>query len=75
MTLEIEGVRVAAVSEAAYPPLFELLKFRHFKRYYFELEYDWDRLDYLVAKVRQAHPLVMEDLTRFARFARAVDEG
>ena len=74
MTLEIEGVRVAAVSEGAYPPLFELLKFRHFKRYYFELEYDWDRLDYLVAKLRQAHPLVMEDLTRFARFLRAVED-
>ena len=75
MTLEIEGVRVAAVSQAAFPPLFELLKFRHFKRYYFELEYDWDRLDYLVAKLRQAHPLVMADLTRFVRFARAVDDA
>ena len=32
MTLEIEGVRVTAVSEAAFSPLFELLKFRHFKR-------------------------------------------
>ncbi len=74
MTLEIEDVRVAAVSEAAFAPLFELLKFRHFKRYYFELEYDWDRLDYLVAKMRQAHPLVMEDLTRFARFIRAAGD-
>ena len=46
MTLETEGVRTAAVSDEAFPPLFELLKFRHFKRYYFELEYDWDRLDY-----------------------------
>lgn len=73
MTLEIEGVRVAAVSEAAFSPLFELLKFRHFKRYYFELEYDWDRLDFLVAKLRQAHPLVMQDLERFVRFMRAVD--
>ena len=74
MTLEIEGVRVAAVSAAAFSPLFELLKFRHFKRYYFEPEYDWDRLDFLVAKLRQAHPLVMEDLTRFDRFAHAVDD-
>ncbi len=73
MMLEIEGVRVAAVSEAAFSPLFELLKFRHFKRYYFELEYDWDRLDFLVAKLRQAHPLVMRDLERFVRFMRAVD--
>ena len=73
MTLEIEGVRVAAVSEAAFPPPFELLEFRHFKRCYFELEYDWDRLDYLVAKLRQAHPLVMDDLARFERFTRAAD--
>ena len=69
MTLEIEGVRTAAVSDEAFPPLFELLKFRHFKRYYFELEYDWERLDYLVTKLRQAHPLVTRDLERFVRFA------
>ena len=73
MTLEIEGVRTAAVSEEAYSPLFELLKFRHFKRYYFELEYDWDRLDYLVTKLRQVHPLVTRDLERFVRFACALD--
>ena len=40
MTLEVEGVRAAAVSEEAFFPLFELLKFRHFKRYYFDLESD-----------------------------------
>ena len=73
MTLEIEGVRVAAVSEEAFSPLFELLKFRHFKRYYFELEYDWDRLDFLLAKLRQVHPLVARDLERFVRFASALD--
>ena len=73
MTLEIEGVRTAAVSEETFSPLFELLKFRHFKHYYFELEYDWDRLDFLVTKLRQVHPLVTRDLERFARFASALD--
>ncbi len=73
MTLDIEGVRTAAVSDEAFPPLFELLKFRHFKRYYFELEHDWDRLDYLVTKLRQVHPLVTRDLERFVRFACALD--
>ena len=73
MTLEIEGVRVAALSAAASAPLLELLRFRHFKRYYFELEYDWDRLDFLVAKLRQAHPLVTRDLARFRRFVGALD--
>ncbi len=73
MTLQIEGVRAAAVSEETLSPLFELLKFRHFKRYYFELEYDWDRLDFLVTKLRQVHPLVKRDLERFVRFANALD--
>ena len=75
MTLEIEGVRAAAVSEQAFSPLFELLKFRHFKRYYFELEYDWDRLDFLVTKLREVHPVVTSDLERFVRFARALDRA
>ena len=74
MTLEIEGVRTAAVSEETFSPLFELLKFRHFKRYYFELEYDWDRLDFLVTKLREVHPLVTRDLERFVRFASALDQ-
>lgn len=54
-------------------PLSELLRFPHFKRYYFELEYDWERLDFLVSKLRQAHPLVMRDLERFRRFLSALD--
>ena len=65
---------MAAASEEAFPPLFELLKFRHFKRYYFELEYDWDRLDFLVSKLRGVHPLVTRDLERFVRFASALDQ-
>jgi hypothetical protein len=68
MTLHIEGVRVPAVSQANYPHLLELLKFRHFRRYYFELEYDWDRLDFLVKKMKQAHPGVKQDLERFLAF-------
>ena len=75
MTLEIKGVRVAAVSEAAFPPLLQLLQFRHFKRNYFELEYDWDRLDFLVGKLRQAQPLVTRDLQRFGRFMSALDQS
>ena len=73
MTLDVEGVRAAAISEAAFAPLLELLRFRHFKRYYFELEYDWDRLDFLVVKLRQAHPLVTRDLARFRGFMDALN--
>ena len=39
-----------------------------------EVEYDWDRLDFLVTKLRQVHPLVTRDLERFVRFASALDQ-
>ncbi len=72
MTLNIEGVRAAAVSQESFPALFELLKFRHFKRYYFDLEYDWDRLDFLLLKLRKVHPMVGRDLDRFVQFLEAI---
>jgi len=52
--------------------LIELLKFRHFRRYYFEVEYDWDRLDFLVRKLEHAHPMVQADMERFLKFLRAL---
>ncbi len=72
MTLRIEGVRIAAVSEKAYGSLLELQRFRHFKRYYFDLEYDWDRIDFIVKKLRQAHPLAEADLKQFMVFLEEV---
>jgi hypothetical protein len=72
MTLRIEGVRIPAVSADGYGSLLELLKFRHFRRYYFETEYDWDRLDFLSGKLDSMHPRVIEDLTRFIAFLRAL---
>jgi hypothetical protein len=72
MTINIEGVRIAVVSEENYLLLLELLMFRHFRRYYFELEYDWDRLEYLRKKFHEAHPRVTEDLERFIGFLKAI---
>lgn len=71
MTLSIPGIRIPAVSGSNYPALLEILKFRHFRRYYFELEYDWDRLDFLVKKLREAHPTAIADLERFRDFLAA----
>ena len=72
MKLNIEGVRMNAVAPEDVPRLYELLKFRHFKRYYFDLDYDWDRLDFLVRKVRQLHPSLGNSLERFVDFLQAV---
>ena len=70
MIIDIDGIRPAVVSEQAYPLLVELMKFRHFRRYYFDLDYDWDRLDFLHKKFVQSVPLVAEDLHRFKEFMR-----
>ena len=55
MTLEIEDFRPQVISEDVYRGLRELLKFRHFSRYYFDLEYDWDRLQFLLRKFSDSH--------------------
>jgi len=70
MTLNIEGIRPTVISEQTYMNLFELMKFRHFKRYYFEFEYDWDRLDFLLKKYEQVKPLLRDDLQLFVKFLR-----
>lgn len=75
MTLRIEGLRIPAVSEANYPALLELQRFGHFKRYYFDLDYDWDRLDYLRKKLNSAHPVAVADLLVFMDFLRALSTG
>ena len=72
MTLGIEDVRISAVSDENYSNILELFKFRHFKRYYFEMEFDWDRLEFLTNKLKNAHPCILEDLDRFLRFLSAL---
>jgi hypothetical protein len=72
MSINIEGIRIAAVSDENYPRLLELLKFRHFRRYYFEMEHDWDRLEFLRKKFNQAHPQSLKDLERFIGFLNAL---
>ncbi|MBI3987954.1 MAG: hypothetical protein HY343_13605 [Lentisphaerae bacterium] len=75
MTLQIDGIRELAVSDEAYPLLVELMKFRHFRRYYFELDYDWERLDYLCAKFVRVRPLVTRDMAVFVSFLDALRQA
>ncbi len=68
MTLNIDDIRVAAISDESYSILTEFLKFRHFKRYYFELGYDWDKLEFLQKKFMALRPMVRNDLKTFLSF-------
>jgi len=68
MTLEIGGVRVAVISDETHAILAELMRFRHFRRYYFELEYDWQKLDYLQDKFAALRHRLPSELARFKAF-------
>ena len=68
MTLHLEGVRDPVISEETAGWLRELMKFRHFRRYYFELEYDWDKLDYLQTVFNKVGERLPGDLQGFASF-------
>lgn len=72
MTLNIEGIRIPAVSEKNYKHLVELQRFRHFKRYYFELDYDWLRIDFILKQLEEAHTHAQSDLNRFVEFLKSL---
>lgn len=68
MTLNINGIRKNVISNTTYNILNEILKFRHFRRYYFELEYDWDKIDFIQQKFNKIKPLIEKDLNSFISF-------
>lgn len=68
MTLRVSGVRERVLADDTVRLLHELRRFRHFSRYYFELDYDWERIDYLCGVYRRTIPLVKRDLAQFRVF-------
>ncbi len=66
MSLCIEGIREPVISDETGLLLAELLRLRHFKRYYFE--YDWDRIDFLLKKFQMLRPALQIDLDQFTEF-------
>ncbi len=72
MIIEIPDIRIAAISSESFGSLKELLRFRHFRRYYFEMEYDWDKLEYLQKKFVELETSVKQDLKCFYDFLKAL---
>ena len=65
MNLEIADVRPRVISDEVYSDLVELMRFRHFRRYYFSLAYDWERLDAVLDRLSRTHPVLCEELEAF----------
>ena len=72
MNLAIPSVRERLISDENLSRLRELMRFRHFRRYFVEMEYDWSRIDFLLTCLDAAHPVVLRDLARFDEFLVAL---
>jgi hypothetical protein len=68
MSLDIPNIRPAIVRKETFEMLDELLRFRHFRRYYFNFSYDWDKIDLLSRKYDNLHDYILEDIQNFKTF-------
>jgi len=74
MCLKIPDIREAVISDEMFYLLDELRKFRHFKRYYYSMEYDWDKLDYLAKKFEKIIRQCPQELDSFVVFLKRLKE-
>lgn len=74
MRLEIPDIRAALLSDECYHLLNEFLRFRHFKRYYYDYNYDRDKMLFLEKKLLESLPLVTHDLSQFGEFLKRIAE-
>lgn len=70
MTLEIASTRPRIISDATFNDLREVMRFRHFKRYYFGTSYDWERIDELLQRVARLAVRLPAEVAAFQAFLR-----
>lgn len=75
MNVEVPRVRPRCLSAGTYGHLHELMRFRHFRRYYFDRKYDRERMGLLEKSFLLSIPLVKADLNRFLEFLDRLAEG
>jgi len=72
MTLHLEGIRPKVISEESASLLTDLMRFRHFKRYYFQIDFDKAKIQYLFTVMERLHPSFNQDLDTFTQYLRNV---
>lgn len=74
MTWTVPGVRERVISDTTCAALSELRRFRHFKRYYFAFDYDWERLDLVRSKYLACRGEVRAELDAYAAYVERLAE-
>ncbi len=72
MTLEIGSARPRVISDESFNDLLEVMRFRHFKRYYFGTSYDWARVDALLSRIDRLADRLPEELGAFKVFLQKI---
>ncbi len=72
MTLEMGSMRPRVISDAVFNDLVEIMRFRHFKRYYFGTAYDWERLDELLHRTERLADRLPKELAGFQTFLKTL---
>ncbi|HMO50446.1 MAG TPA: hypothetical protein PKE26_06040 [Kiritimatiellia bacterium] len=75
MTLAIENVREPVVTDRTQSLLDDLLRFRHFKRYYYDIDYDWARIDFVRGRFDAVRGPLQADLDRFDQFLERLEHA
>lgn len=75
MALNIPDIRPAILGTETMFMLTEILMFRHFRRYYFDYNYDWDKLTLIEHKYNKVYPLLVEDINRLILFLKEIRGG
>jgi len=74
MSLNINNIRPAVISHNTELLLSEILRFRHFKRYYFDFDYDWDKLDLIENKYITVYESLKNDILNFVDFLKEIQK-
>lgn len=75
MCLDIPETRPRVLSDATFNDLLELMRFRHFKRYYFGTAYDWERIDSLLRRIERLSDHLPSELQAFRTFLYQLTES
>lgn len=68
MCIEVPGIRKAVLSSESYALLDELRRFRHFKRHYYDFDYNWRKLEYLRGVYERLSPIILNELGDYVAF-------